>query len=92
MYGPVIRLLNRFLGENSAANYRLGGAQKKNLLETSPEKKRRLSLFQNPVGFGQALGKTGQQPGFSRYIKEAVPKTEVLEQPRLKIRKRMKKY
>jgi hypothetical protein len=38
-------------------------------------------LFQNPVGFGQALGKTGQKPGFSHYIKEAVPKTEVLEQP-----------
>jgi hypothetical protein len=42
-----------------------------------------LSLFQNPVGFGQALGKTGQKPGFSPKSKEAVPKTEVLEQPHL---------
>jgi hypothetical protein len=42
-----------------------------------------LSLFQNPVGFGQALGKTGQKPGFSPKSKEAVPKTAVLEQPRL---------
>jgi hypothetical protein len=40
-------------------------------------------LFQNPVGFGQALGKTGQKPGFSTKFKEAVPKTEVLEQPLL---------
>jgi hypothetical protein len=38
-------------------------------------------LFQNPVGFEQALGKTGQKPGFSTKFKEAVPKTEVLEQP-----------
>jgi hypothetical protein len=37
-------------------------------------------LFQNPVGFGQAPGKTGQKPGFSTKTKEAVPKTEVLEQ------------
>jgi hypothetical protein len=29
----------------------------------------------------QALGKTGQKPGFSTKSKEAVPKTEVLEQP-----------
>jgi hypothetical protein len=29
----------------------------------------------------QALGKTGQKPGFSIKSKEAVPKTEVLEQP-----------
>jgi hypothetical protein len=42
-----------------------------------------LSLFQNPVGFGRALGKTGQKPGFSPKSKEAVPKTEVLEQPQL---------
>jgi hypothetical protein len=41
-----------------------------------------MSLFQNPVGFGQALRKTGQKPGFSIKSKEAVPKTEVLEQPR----------
>jgi hypothetical protein len=40
-----------------------------------------MSLFQNPVSFGQALGKTGQEPGFSIKSKEAVPKTEVLEQP-----------
>jgi hypothetical protein len=40
-------------------------------------------LFQNPVGFEQALGKTGQEPGFSVKSKEAVPKTEVLEQPQL---------
>jgi hypothetical protein len=38
-------------------------------------------LFQIPVGFGQALGKTGQKPGFSVKSREAVPKTEVLEQP-----------
>jgi hypothetical protein len=31
----------------------------------------------------QALGKTGQKPGFSIKSKEAVPKNEVLEQPRL---------
>jgi hypothetical protein len=47
-----------------------------------------LSLFQNPVGAnlrfdGLALGKTGKKPGFSPKSKEAVPKTEVLEQPRL---------
>jgi hypothetical protein len=29
----------------------------------------------------QALGKIGQKPGFSTKSKEAVPKTEVLEQP-----------
>ncbi|MDR1586500.1 MAG: hypothetical protein LBS57_03475, partial [Treponema sp.] len=39
--------------------------------------------FQNSVSFGQALGKTGQEPGFSIKSKEAVPKTEVLEQPQL---------
>jgi hypothetical protein len=43
-----------------------------------------MSLFQNPVGFGQAPGKTGQEPGFSAKSKEAVPRTEVLEQPQLK--------
>jgi hypothetical protein len=42
-----------------------------------------LSLFQNSVSFGQALGKTGQKSGFSLKSKEAVPKTEVLEQPLL---------
>jgi hypothetical protein len=40
-----------------------------------------LGLFQNPVGFGQALGKIGQRPGFSAKFREAVPKTEVLKQP-----------
>jgi glycerol-3-phosphate dehydrogenase len=43
-------------------------------------------LFQNSVSFGQALGKTGQEPGFSIKSKEAVPKTEVLEQPQFKKR------
>jgi hypothetical protein len=38
-------------------------------------------LFQNPVGFEQAPGKTGQKSGFSVKSKEAVPKTEVVEQP-----------
>jgi hypothetical protein len=32
----------------------------------------------------QALGKAGQNPGFSLKSREAVPKTEVLEQPQLK--------
>jgi hypothetical protein len=31
----------------------------------------------------QALGKTGQKPGFSTKSKVAVPKTEVLEQPHI---------
>jgi sulfite exporter TauE/SafE/copper chaperone CopZ/plastocyanin domain-containing protein len=47
-----------------------------------------VSLFQNPVGAnlrfdGQALRKTGQEPGFSVKSKEAVLKTEVLEQPQV---------
>jgi hypothetical protein len=42
-----------------------------------------LSLFQNPVGFGQALGKTGQKPGFSAKSKETVPKSDILKQPLL---------
>jgi hypothetical protein len=41
-------------------------------------------VFQNPVGFEQAIGKTGQKPGFSVKSKEAVPKTEVLERPQVK--------
>jgi hypothetical protein len=45
-----------------------------------------LSLFQNSVSFGQAPGKTGQKPGFSVKSKEAVLKTEVLEQLHLKDR------
>jgi hypothetical protein len=45
--------------------------------------RRQMSLFQNSVSFGQALGKTGQEPGFSIKSKEAVPKTEVLEQPQI---------
>jgi hypothetical protein len=40
-------------------------------------------LFQNPIGFEQALGKTGREPGFSPKFKVAVPKAEVLEQPHL---------
>jgi hypothetical protein len=40
-------------------------------------------LFQNPVGFEQALGKTGRKPGFSPKFKVAVPKAEVLEQPHI---------
>jgi hypothetical protein len=31
----------------------------------------------------QALGKTGQKPGFSSKSKETVPKAEVLEQPHM---------
>jgi hypothetical protein len=47
-----------------------------------------MSLFQNPVGAdlrsdGQALGKTGRESGFSPQFKVAVPKAEVLEQPRM---------
>jgi hypothetical protein len=42
-----------------------------------------VSLFQNPVGFEQVPGKTGQRPDFSAKSKEAVPKTEVLEPPQL---------
>jgi hypothetical protein len=44
-----------------------------------------LSLFQNSVSFEQALGKIGLKPAFSLKSKEAVPKTEVLEQPQLLI-------
>jgi hypothetical protein len=51
-----------------------------------------LSLFQNPVGFGQALEKTGQKPGFSPKSKEAVPKTEVLEQPLLSFAPAIKRF
>jgi HEAT repeat protein len=43
-----------------------------------------LSLFQNPVGFGQVLGRTGQKPGSSTKSREAVPKSDILEQPLLK--------
>jgi hypothetical protein len=43
-----------------------------------------VSLFQNPVGFEQALGKTGLKPGFSLKFKVAVPKAEVLEQPQVR--------
>jgi hypothetical protein len=42
-----------------------------------------LSLFQNPVGFEPGSWKNRQKPGFSTQFKEAVPKTEVLEQPQL---------
>jgi hypothetical protein len=40
-----------------------------------------MSLFQNPVVFPQALGKSDHRPAFSLKSKVAVPKTEVLEQP-----------
>jgi hypothetical protein len=40
-----------------------------------------MSLFQNLVGFGTNSWKNRQKPGFSSKSKEAVPKTEVLEQP-----------
>jgi hypothetical protein len=40
-----------------------------------------MSLFQNPVGFESGSWKNRQKPGFSTKFKEAVPKTEVLEQP-----------
>jgi hypothetical protein len=33
----------------------------------------------------QALGKIGLKPAFSTKFKEAVPKTEVLEQPQLAV-------
>jgi hypothetical protein len=33
-----------------------------------------LSLFQNPVGFGQALGKTGQKPGFPLNLRKLFQK------------------
>jgi hypothetical protein len=42
-----------------------------------------MNLFQNQVGFEQAPGKTGQKPGFSVNSRESVPKTEILEQPRI---------
>jgi hypothetical protein len=45
--------------------------------------------LRNPVGFGQAFGKTGQKPGFSAKSKEAVPKTEVLEQPQIPLKNRL---
>jgi hypothetical protein len=35
---------------------------------------RELSLFQNPMVFPQALGKSGLKPAFSRTSKVAVPK------------------
>ncbi|MDR0597486.1 MAG: hypothetical protein LBG14_03150, partial [Treponema sp.] len=40
-----------------------------------------MSLFQNPVGFEPGSWKNRQKPDFSTKFKEAVPKTEVLEQP-----------
>jgi hypothetical protein len=48
-----------------------------------PEKNGDLSLFQNPVGFEPGSSKNRQKPGFSTKFTEAVPKTEVLEQPQL---------
>jgi Uma2 family endonuclease len=40
-----------------------------------------MSLFQNSVSFGTSSRKNRAKPGFSTKTKEAVPKTEVLEQP-----------
>jgi ribosomal protein S18 acetylase RimI-like enzyme len=42
-----------------------------------------MSLFQNPVGFEPGSRKNRQKPGFSTHFKEAVPKTEVFEQPQI---------
>jgi membrane carboxypeptidase/penicillin-binding protein PbpC len=42
-----------------------------------------LRLFQNPVSFEQALGKSGQMPAFSLTSKVAVSKLAVLKQPHL---------
>jgi hypothetical protein len=42
-----------------------------------------MSLSKTNRVLEQALRKTGQKPGFSITSKEAVPKTEVLEQPRI---------
>jgi hypothetical protein len=44
-----------------------------------------LSLFQNPVGFEPGSRENRQKPGFPTKFKEAVPKTEVLEQPHLPV-------
>jgi hypothetical protein len=45
-----------------------GSSNPSNLLRGQ---RRTLDLFDNPVGFGQALGKTGQKPGFSAKSKKA---------------------
>jgi hypothetical protein len=42
-----------------------------------------LSLFQNSIGFGTSSWTNRSKPGLSSKSMEAVPKTEVLEQPRL---------
>jgi hypothetical protein len=42
-----------------------------------------MSLFQNSVSFGTNSWKNRSKPGFSPKSKEAVPKTEVLEQPHM---------
>jgi hypothetical protein len=56
-------------------------------MNTGAEKEtvRHGSLFQNPVGFGTSSRKNRLKPGFSTKFKVAVPKTEVLEQPQLRI-------
>jgi hypothetical protein len=41
-------------------------------------------LFENPVGFGQAPGKIGQESGFSSIFRIAFPKPEVLGKPPFK--------
>jgi hypothetical protein len=43
-----------------------------------------LSQFQNPVGFGLAPGKSGLKSAFSSKSREAVPKSDILEQPQFK--------
>jgi hypothetical protein len=42
-----------------------------------------MSQFQNPVGFGLAPGKSGLKSAFSSQSKEAVPKSDILEQPHI---------
>jgi hypothetical protein len=46
-----------------------------------------MGLFQNPVGFGTAPWKNRSKARFSPKSKEAVPKTEVLEQPHIFFRR-----
>ena len=43
----------------------------------------KVSLFQNPVGFGTSSWKNRSESGFFTKSKGAVPKTEVLEQPQV---------
>jgi hypothetical protein len=60
------------------------GKKKNRHIKYCGNKNRRgLRLFQNPVGFETTSWKSGQMPAFPFKSKVAVPKTEVLEQPRL---------